>query len=81
MRALVYTLARTLDVLDVETPVQGSGEVLIRVERVGICGSDVQSVATRSPRRAPPLIMGHEPIGEVTFADTEPRRSSVAVWR
>ena len=66
MRALVYTLERTLDVLDVEMPVPDAGEVLIRVERVGICGSDVQGVATRSPRRAPPLIMGHELIGEVT---------------
>ncbi len=68
MRALVYTLERTLDVLDVETPVPDTSEVLIRVERVGICGSDVQGVATRSPRRAPPLIMGHELIGEVTTA-------------
>ena len=68
MRALVYTLERTLDVLDVETPVPATGEVLIRVERAGICGSDVQGVATRSPRRAPPLIMGHELVGEVTAA-------------
>jgi len=68
MRALVYTLARTLDVLDVELPAPATGEVLIAVERVGICGSDVQGVATRSPRRAPPLIMGHELIGEVTAA-------------
>jgi NADPH:quinone reductase-like Zn-dependent oxidoreductase len=35
MRALVYTRERTLDVLDVETPVPDAGEVLIRVERVG----------------------------------------------
>ena len=68
MRALVYTLARTLDVLDVEIPVPAEGEALIRVERAGICGSDVQGVATRSPRRAPPLIMGHELVGEVTSA-------------
>ncbi len=70
MRALVYTLERTLDVLDVEAPVPAAGEVLIRVERAGICGSDVQGVATRSPRRAPPLIMGHELVGEVTAAAT-----------
>ena len=68
VRALVYTLERTLDLLDVDTPVPGAGEVVIRVERVGICGSDVHGVATRSPRRAPPLIMGHELIGEVTAA-------------
>jgi 2-desacetyl-2-hydroxyethyl bacteriochlorophyllide A dehydrogenase len=65
VRALVYTLERTLDVLDVETPLAGEGEVVIRVERAGICGSDVQGVATRSPRRAPPLIMGHELVGRV----------------
>src|SRR5262245_33944894 len=68
MRALVYTLERTLDVLDVEAPTAGDGEVVIRVERAGICGSDVQGVATRSPRRAPPLIMGHELVGEVVDA-------------
>jgi 2-desacetyl-2-hydroxyethyl bacteriochlorophyllide A dehydrogenase len=68
MRALVYTLERTLDVLDMEAPVAADGEVLIRVERAGICGSDIQGVATRSPRRAPPLIMGHELVGEVTAA-------------
>ena len=71
MRALVYTAARTLDVMDVEMPVVGAGEVLIRVERAGICGSDVQGVATRSPRRMPPLVMGHELIGEVTSAAPE----------
>ena len=68
MRALVYTLERTLDVLDVETPTPVEGEVLISVERAGICGSDVQGVATRSPRRTPPLIMGHELVGHVVDA-------------
>jgi 2-desacetyl-2-hydroxyethyl bacteriochlorophyllide A dehydrogenase len=55
-------------VLEVEAPTPAEGEVLIRVERAGICGSDVQGVATRSPRRAPPLIMGHELVGEVIEA-------------
>jgi len=68
VRALVYTLERTLDVLEVDEPAPREGEVLIRVERAGICGSDVQGVATRSPRRAPPLIMGHELVGEVVAA-------------
>jgi 2-desacetyl-2-hydroxyethyl bacteriochlorophyllide A dehydrogenase len=68
VRALVYTLERSLDVLDVEAPTPVEGEVLIRVERAGICGSDVQGVATRSPRRTPPLIMGHELVGQVVDA-------------
>jgi 2-desacetyl-2-hydroxyethyl bacteriochlorophyllide A dehydrogenase len=68
VRALVYTVERTLDVLDVAAPTTGDDEVLIEVERAGICGSDVQGVATRSPRRTPPLIMGHELVGRVVAA-------------
>jgi (R,R)-butanediol dehydrogenase / meso-butanediol dehydrogenase / diacetyl reductase len=65
MRALVYTEDRTLEVLDVPVQAIGPGEVSLRVSAAGICGSDVHGVATRSPRRLPPLIMGHELTGEV----------------
>lgn len=65
MRALVYTEARTLEVQDVPAQPVAAGEVSLRVSAAGICGSDVHGVATRSPRRAPPLIMGHELTGEV----------------
>ncbi len=37
----------------------------MRVGAAGICGSDVHGVASRSPRRSPPLVMGHEFAGEV----------------
>lgn len=66
MRALVYTEKRTLDVLDVPLEDAGPGDVSIHVAAAGICGSDVHGVASRSPRRTPPLIMGHELAGEVT---------------
>jgi threonine dehydrogenase-like Zn-dependent dehydrogenase len=65
MRALVYTEDRTLEVLDVPAQPAAPGEVSLRVSAAGICGSDVQGVATRSPRRSPPLIMGHELTGEI----------------
>jgi threonine dehydrogenase-like Zn-dependent dehydrogenase len=65
MRALVYTEDRTLEVLDVPVQPIAAGEVSLRVSAAGICGSDVHGVATRSPRRRPPLIMGHELTGEV----------------
>ncbi|HEU5319963.1 MAG TPA: alcohol dehydrogenase catalytic domain-containing protein, partial [Methylomirabilota bacterium] len=35
------------------------------VAAAGICGSELEAVATRSPRRTPPLVMGHEFCGEV----------------
>ena len=68
LRALVYTESHDLEVRDVEPPTPALDEVLVRVEAAGICASDVDGVASRSPRRAPPLIMGHELTGHVVAA-------------
>lgn len=48
-------------------PKIGSKEGLLRVERVGVCGSDVgmyRGKATRAPRPYP-IIMGHEIFGTI----------------
>lgn len=42
MRALVVTGPRQAAVLDVPEPVPAAGELLVEVERVGICGTDVE---------------------------------------
>lgn len=48
----------------VSPPAPQSGEVLIRVDRVGVCGSDVHLF--RGHRPAPyPLILGHEALGRI----------------
>jgi L-iditol 2-dehydrogenase len=43
----------------------GTGEVLVRVEACGICGSDVHGYDGSSGRRIPPIVMGHEAAGTV----------------
>jgi L-iditol 2-dehydrogenase len=68
MRALLYLPSYELQVRDVDSPRPGADEVVVRVEAAGICGSDLHGVASRSPRRTPPLIMGHELCGEVVDA-------------
>ena len=65
MRALLLWPDYTLAVANAPTPEPEQHEVLLDVEAAGICGSDVQGVATRSERRRPPLIMGHELLGTV----------------
>ncbi|MBI4634895.1 MAG: alcohol dehydrogenase catalytic domain-containing protein [Candidatus Rokubacteria bacterium] len=65
MKALVYPAWDTLEIREVDPPSPAPGEVIVRVAAVGICGSEVEAVASRSPRRPPPLIMGHEFCGEV----------------
>ena len=68
MQALLYLPSYELEVCEVPRPSIGADEVLVRVEAAGICGSDVHGVASRSPRRTPPLVMGHELCGEVVAA-------------
>lgn len=68
MQALLYLPSYELEVREVACPRPGGDEVVVRVEAAGICGSDLHGVASRSPRRTPPLIMGHELSGEVVAA-------------
>jgi len=65
MKALVYTAPRRMELQDLPRPEPGSGEVLIKVEAAGICGSDVHGFRGLSARRKPPLVMGHELTGRV----------------
>jgi threonine dehydrogenase-like Zn-dependent dehydrogenase len=68
MRALMYTEAFDFEIQDVARPRPESDDVVIRVDAAGICASDVDGVTSRSPRRTPPLIMGHELTGEIVEA-------------
>jgi L-gulonate 5-dehydrogenase len=64
MKALVYTGPRQLELRDMPRPDPGA-EALIRVEHVGICGSDMHAWAGHDDRRPAPLILGHEVAGTV----------------
>ena len=41
------------------------GEVLVKIEAAGVCGSDVHMWEGRDPRIRLPMILGHEGVGEV----------------
>jgi (R,R)-butanediol dehydrogenase/meso-butanediol dehydrogenase/diacetyl reductase len=70
MRAAVFHGPRDVRVMDVPDPVAGPGEVVVKVERAGICGSDVNRFRYGSHPWPPPFIMGHEFCG--TIADRGP---------
>lgn len=65
MKALVYTAIKTLEMQDLQKPVAGAGEVLVRVGATGICGSDVHGFLGLQKRRQPGLVLGHETMGVV----------------
>ena len=71
MRALIKTApgAGNLSVLDTPAPAPGPGEALVRIQRSGLCGTDLlvyDDVYRGRKRPVPyPLILGHEASGEV----------------
>jgi L-iditol 2-dehydrogenase len=65
MKSLLLSAYNQLEIADLPMPVPGPGEVLVRVEACGICGSDVHGYDGSSGRRIPPIVMGHEAAGTV----------------
>jgi 2-desacetyl-2-hydroxyethyl bacteriochlorophyllide A dehydrogenase len=64
VRAVVLEGPRRAVVREVAPPEVRAGEVLVGIERAGICGSDV-AVFRGSRQVAYPLVMGHEAVGRV----------------
>ncbi|MGE5094809.1 MAG: alcohol dehydrogenase catalytic domain-containing protein [Betaproteobacteria bacterium] len=77
MKALVYTGTQQMTYREEPAPAFTPGEVLIRVEAVGICGSDMHAYHGHDPRRVPPLILGHELAGQVMEGPGRGRRVTV----
>ena len=65
MKALVYTQPNEVQLLDQPDPSLQVGEVILKIEAVGICGSDMHAYHGHDPRRKPGLILGHEFCGTV----------------
>jgi len=65
MKALVYTGVETLAVQDMPDPHVEDGSHLIRIDSVGICGSDMHAYLGHDDRRPAPLILGHEGAGVI----------------
>lgn len=65
MRQAVMTSPGVIEFRDVPEPVAGPGEVLLRIKRIGICGSDVHVNHGRHPFTSYPVVQGHEFSAEV----------------
>ena len=68
MKALVFKSPGKIELEEIPQPRPASGESLINVRAVGICGSDVEGFLGKTGRRIPPLVMGHEMAGVVEIA-------------
>ena len=80
MKALVYTAPEALDYRDVPDPAPGSDHHLIRIDSVGICGSDMHAYLGHDDRRPAPLILGHEGAGTIVGARWKDAGSRSTPW-
>jgi L-iditol 2-dehydrogenase len=63
MRAAVYRSIDNVQTETIDVPAIGAGEVLMRVDTCGICGTDLKKIHTGS--HSAPRVFGHEMAGTV----------------
>ena len=64
MRALVYDEPKVFSVKEIETPEPGENEIRVKVEKVGVCGTDIH-LHNGTFIGKYPLIPGHEMVGMI----------------
>jgi len=77
MKALVYTAPEALEYRDVPDPGEVPDQHLIRIDSVGICGSDMHAYLGHDDRRPAPLILGHEGAGTVVGGLLDGKRVTI----
>ncbi len=77
MKALIYDGPETLGFRDAADPAPQPGEVLIRIDAVGICGSDMHAYLGHDDRRPAPLILGHEGAGTIIGGPRDGERVTI----
>ncbi|WP_040701400.1 zinc-dependent alcohol dehydrogenase family protein [Nocardia vinacea] len=70
MRAVVIETPEKFAVQNVPDPAPGPGEVVVRVDAVGICGTDVHIADGEFPPTPYPIVPGHEFAGSVVALGT-----------
>ena len=71
MRAVVYDAARSYAIKEIPTPQAGAGEVRIKIDQVGVCGTDIEFFTGEmayllSGHSTFPMRLGHEWAGTVS---------------
>ena len=73
MRQILLAAPGKLVERQVQRPAPSPGEALVRIRRVGVCGSDFHALAGRHPVYTYPRVLGHELSGEVVEIPQNPQ--------
>jgi L-iditol 2-dehydrogenase len=74
MKQAVMTEPRRIEFREVPIPEPGEGEVLVKIMRIGVCGSDIHVYHGQHPYTKYPVVQGHEVSGTVERAGKGARR-------
>jgi 2-desacetyl-2-hydroxyethyl bacteriochlorophyllide A dehydrogenase len=69
MKTLSCTTPYQLDYTDTAIPIAGAGETLLKIKRIGICGTDLHAFEGTQPFFKYPRILGHELAAEIVTTD------------
>lgn len=72
MKALVCIQPGELGYREMDAPIAGPGQAIIRIRRIGICGTDLHAFEGTQPYFNYPRILGHELAGDLVEADKAP---------
>lgn len=61
----IMTGPGNIEFAEVKTPVPGAGQILIKIMKIGICGSDIHVYHGKHPFTKYPVTQGHEVSGEI----------------
>lgn len=71
MKALFCTTPHHFDYSNIELPKIKAGETLLKIERIGICGTDLHAYEGTQPFFNYPRILGHELAATIVKTDAE----------
>ena len=69
MNSLVCIQPGELEYREIDAPLAGPGQAIIRVRRIGICGTDLHAFEGTQPFFDYPRILGHELAGDLVDFD------------
>lgn len=72
MKTLVCIMPGKLEYREAEAPLAGPGLSIIKIRRIGICGTDLHAFEGTQPFFDYPRILGHELAGDVVDLDKAP---------
>ncbi|MBN2215053.1 MAG: zinc-binding alcohol dehydrogenase family protein [Bacteroidales bacterium] len=69
MKALICKEPGVFEYQDIDKPILSEGQAIIKIERIGICGTDLHAFEGTQPFFSYPRILGHELAGELVEFD------------